>query len=188
MNDISFYEADYLFDTGRANDLASIGATMPRVITRDSTIVVNGKPQFKSRPSIPCPRCQQELRPGKATIHFKHAPADRRDQEVDALVCQCGEAYVSGEIARRAYGRAMTCQASSGTESQVAPPSSVDQSRREQELRELPTAELAAIVEFGGLTKDQLRLVHAIASERLHESQSLADEVSTRLEQASTAE
>ena len=113
MTDYSKYSDDYLFDTRGAGGLRAVAENFPHVTTRHRTIVVDGKPKFKAPLKILCPRCQHELRPGVATIEFRHAPEDRRKQSVDAWVCECGESYVPGEVAKQAYRTAMTesCEA-----------------------------------------------------------------------------
>jgi hypothetical protein len=43
------YQDDYQWDsTGHVNSLATIRASLPKVVTSGSTIVIDGKPQFKS--------------------------------------------------------------------------------------------------------------------------------------------
>jgi DNA-binding CsgD family transcriptional regulator len=108
MTDYSEYDDDYLFDTNGAGGLGAVAERLPHVTTRHETIVVDGKPKFKAPVKIRCPRCQQELHPGIATIEFRHAPEDRRQQSVDAWVCECGESYVPGEVAKKAFRAAMT--------------------------------------------------------------------------------
>jgi hypothetical protein len=44
---------------------------------------------------------------GSAIIVFSHAPQQTQKQTVDAWKCQCGESYVPGEIARKAFKAAM---------------------------------------------------------------------------------
>lgn len=103
MKDLCVYEDDYLFDTASAHSMASLGRSLPRVVTRGPTLILEGRPQFKSPPRIPCPRCDHELQRGTTIIIFKNAPVGCRKQEVEGWVCECGETYVPGDIARAAY-------------------------------------------------------------------------------------
>lgn len=107
MRDISLYEDDFLLDTTVASSFESIAKSLPNVVTRGSTLIVQGKPQFKAAPRILCPRCEVELSPGTATVKFRHASIQTAEQSVDALVCECGEVYIQGQDAKEAYLRAM---------------------------------------------------------------------------------
>lgn len=107
MTDVDILDDDYLFDTGSANCLETIRVSIGLGTTRGSTIFIDGKPRFKSPQVIVCPRCGEVLRPGKATIIFKHAPDATHEQEVEGLICKCGEQYIPGIAARAAHSRAM---------------------------------------------------------------------------------
>lgn len=107
MRDLSIYEEDYRLDDTSAGAFETISKSLPHAVTVGSTLVIDGRPQFKDMPKILCPSCGHELKQGKSTIAFRYAPAHQSEQSVEALVCNCGEAYVSGEEARIAYHRAM---------------------------------------------------------------------------------
>jgi hypothetical protein len=168
MSDYTHYEDDDRFDTGDANRLQTVRESLPRVLTRGSTIIIDGTPQFKSSPKIHCPRCGEEMRPGQIALHFRHATASRRKQTVDAIQCSCGEYYVSGDIARRAFQAAMTD----------------DLPFDDDKLRGLTTEQLTALIERDKLSQEQLRCIHEIATERLIESRGLAEQVLSRLQGA----
>ena len=114
MMNTSTYEDDYLFDNAPIGDIESLARTMPRIVMRGSTIISGARPQFKAPRQIECPRCHNPLHPGTTTITFKHALSDRRSQSVDALTCECGEAYVRGDVAQQAFRRAMAGKTDGG--------------------------------------------------------------------------
>ena len=99
MTAIDAYQDDYLWDTGDAGGLETIRASLPALLMAGETIIRHGRPRFKAPRKISCPRCTSELRRGKVTIVFRHAPAGEREQQVEGWVCDCGEAYVPGGIA-----------------------------------------------------------------------------------------
>jgi hypothetical protein len=100
---------DELFDNGNANSLESLRRAYPPSSTRGSIVFVQGKPNFKASPKIPCPKGHGFLQRGQTMIAFQHAPTESRVQAVDGWVClTCGEAYVPGAIASRAYRRAFS--------------------------------------------------------------------------------
>lgn len=100
------YERDYLYDSGEAWRLRTIAARLPAVITAGATIIQGGRVHFKNAPQVVCPRCGQTLLAGSTTLTFCHAPPAQQEQVVSGWVCQCGEAYVPGAIAREAHAAA----------------------------------------------------------------------------------
>ena len=100
------YEEDFLFDNTHAVSFESVARRLPAVETKGSTIIEAGIAHYKVKPRIECPRCGRQLRPGRTTLRFRHAAEQTRNQEVQAQVCECGEAHVSGDVARAAHQRA----------------------------------------------------------------------------------
>jgi hypothetical protein len=60
----------------------------------------------KPEPIIPCPVCKTPLRPSKVALTFEHAPEESATQHVPGFLCDCGEFYVPGDVARDAHRRA----------------------------------------------------------------------------------
>lgn len=151
MKDLSIYEQDFLFDDTSAAGFETISKSLPHAVTRGSTLIVDGRPQFKDSPKIACPNCGHELKRGKTTITFKYAPADQSQQLVETFVCDCGEAYVPGDAARTAYHRAMQ------TTDAIAA-SGLTLAEFANELRTLSTAKLYAVWKmqcFSAAQKDE---------------------------------
>jgi len=122
MSDYSHYDDDDRFDTRCGNRLQTIRASLPKVMTRGATIILDGQPLFKSSQQLLCPRCRQEMKPSETTIRFRYAVPERSVQTVAALVCPCGESYVPGDVARRAYRAAMLDHGSPNPDSAVGLP------------------------------------------------------------------
>jgi YgiT-type zinc finger domain-containing protein len=81
-------------------------ARLPEIFTHGSIIFSKGKAHFKVGPIDTCPKCGHKPTRGRTQLTFRYAPATTQVQEVDAWVCQCGEVYVPGDIARAAHQRA----------------------------------------------------------------------------------
>lgn len=105
------YDDDYLWNTGNSGRLDAVRSSLPDVMTSGETIVLQGRPRFKSPQKITCPRCGHELQRGTTTLVFRHASLEQREQTVEAWICGCGESYVPGKTARDAYRRAMESEA-----------------------------------------------------------------------------
>ena len=81
-------------------------AKVPAVFTHGSIVYRNGKALFKAGPVPACPKCGARPVRGRTRITFHYAPSATREQEVDAWVCPCGEAYIPGDAARAAHAAA----------------------------------------------------------------------------------
>jgi histidyl-tRNA synthetase len=98
--------SDEEFDTGNAFRLERIAASLPPAVTRGETLIVNGRVQRKSPEVIDCPKCGTTMTRGTTTITFNDAPKATRVQSVDGWICNCGESYIPGPVARAAHERA----------------------------------------------------------------------------------
>lgn len=83
-------------------------ARLPKVFSKGSILYSNGRAHFKAGPVDACPKCGGRPVRGMTRLAFHLAPAATREQQVEAWVCPCGEAYVPGDIARAAHRLAFT--------------------------------------------------------------------------------
>jgi hypothetical protein len=81
-------------------------AKLPSVFTRGSVIIHHGIAHFKGSPVDKCPKCGKVPTFGTTTLTFRYAPVESQTQTVQGWICECGEKYVPGEIAKQAHHRA----------------------------------------------------------------------------------
>ncbi len=103
---LDFYQDDFLLDNTGAISIASVRDRLPAIDVRGATVINAGVAHTKAPRMIACPRCRNMLKEGTTVLRFRLAPEPTRAQQVEGWVCDCGEAYVPGVVAKAAHRRA----------------------------------------------------------------------------------
>lgn len=79
---------------------------LPDPHVKGSLIYSQGKVHFKGAAVDRCPRCGKTPKWLPTTLTFRHAPVATQVQTTQGWVCECGEKYVPGMLAKEAHQRA----------------------------------------------------------------------------------